>query len=62
MKVLITGGTGFIGAQVTKKIIEQGNQAILLTRSKPKPDNELLLPGYPLFSMDMKKTARYRFN
>jgi uncharacterized protein len=58
MKVLITGGTGFIGAQVTKKIIEQGNQAILLIRSKPRPDNELLLPGVSFVQYGYEKDSK----
>jgi uncharacterized protein len=58
MKVLITGGTGFIGTRVTKKIIEQGNQAILLTRSKPRPDNELLLPGVSFVQYGYEKDSK----
>jgi uncharacterized protein (TIGR01777 family) len=33
MKILITGGTGFVGAQLTSRLIQDGHQVTILTRS-----------------------------
>jgi uncharacterized protein (TIGR01777 family) len=33
MKILITGGTGFIGTQLTSRLIQDGHQVTILTRS-----------------------------
>jgi dihydroflavonol-4-reductase len=38
MKIFLTGGTGFIGAPLTRKLIERGWQATVLTRSGGSPD------------------------
>ena len=61
MKVLITGGTGFIGIQVTKKLIELGHEAVLLTRSKPKPDNKLLISGATFVQYEYGKDSKIPF-
>ena len=37
--ILITGGTGLIGSAITKKLIDQGNHVIILTRDKSKYKN-----------------------
>jgi uncharacterized protein (TIGR01777 family) len=33
MKILITGGTGFVGTQLTSRFIQDGNEVTILTRS-----------------------------
>ncbi|MBA4392985.1 MAG: TIGR01777 family protein [Desulfobacca sp.] len=33
MKILITGGTGFVGKQLTSRLIREGNEVTILTRS-----------------------------
>ena len=33
MKILITGGTGFVGTQLTARLIQEGNEVTILTRS-----------------------------
>jgi uncharacterized protein (TIGR01777 family) len=33
MKILITGGTGFVGTQLTSRLIQDGHQVTILTRS-----------------------------
>ena len=33
MKILITGGTGFVGKQLTSRFIQEGNEVSILTRS-----------------------------
>jgi hypothetical protein len=37
MKVLITGGTGFVGRQVSSRFIQEGYEVTVLTRSLPGP-------------------------
>ncbi len=37
MKILITGGTGFVGTQLTSRLIKGGNEVAILTRSKKEP-------------------------
>ena len=37
MKVLITGGTGFVGTQLTNRLIQEGDEVTILTRSPKAP-------------------------
>lgn len=45
MKILIAGGTGFIGSEVCKKLLKQGNEVVLLTRLNEKLHPVLQVPG-----------------
>lgn len=45
MKILMTGGTGFIGSEVCKKLLKRGYEVILLIRINEKPRLNLQLPG-----------------
>jgi len=38
MKILITGGTGFVGTQLTFRLIQDGNEVTILTRSGKHPE------------------------
>ena len=38
MKILITGGTGFVGTQLTSRFIRDGNEVTILTRSRKGPE------------------------
>jgi uncharacterized protein (TIGR01777 family) len=38
MKILITGGTGFVGTRLTSRLILDGNEVTILTRSKKGSD------------------------
>jgi uncharacterized protein (TIGR01777 family) len=38
MKILITGGTGFVGTQLTSRFIQDGHEVTILTRSIKKSD------------------------
>jgi uncharacterized protein (TIGR01777 family) len=37
MRVFITGGTGLIGRNLTQRLLERGDEAVVLTRSPDKP-------------------------
>jgi len=39
MKVLVTGGTGFLGREVVRQLQAKGHQAVLLVRPGRKPDD-----------------------
>ncbi len=38
MKILITGGTGFVGTQLTSRFIQDGNEVTILSRSGKRPE------------------------
>lgn len=38
MKILITGGTGFVGTQLTSRFIQDGNEVTILTRSPKRSE------------------------
>lgn len=38
MKVLITGGTGFVGTRLTSRLIEENNEVTIMTRSLKGPE------------------------
>jgi uncharacterized protein (TIGR01777 family) len=41
MKILITGGTGFVGTQLTSRLIKDGNEVTVLTRTLKEPENRI---------------------
>lgn len=51
MRIFITGGTGFLGTTLIKKLIEQGQEVTVLTRSLKRkhvlPESAFLLQGDP---------------
>jgi uncharacterized protein (TIGR01777 family) len=51
MKVLICGGTGFIGSRLTHYLLNQGLQVVVLARHKPKS----ILPGMQFYEADLLK-------
>jgi uncharacterized protein (TIGR01777 family) len=38
MRILITGGTGFVGTRLTSRLIQDGNEVTILTRSGKEPE------------------------
>lgn len=39
MKIMITGGMGFIGSHLCEALVEEGNEVIIITRNDNKKDN-----------------------
>ncbi len=37
MKILVTGGTGFVGTHLTTRLLRDGNEITIVTRSPNKP-------------------------
>jgi nucleoside-diphosphate-sugar epimerase len=56
MRVFVTGGTGFIGAHLCRRLIERGDQVIALVRSKHKAAR--LPSGVEIFEGDLSTFAR----
>ncbi len=44
MKILLTGGTGFVGKRLSLELLKQGHQLIFLTRNKEAAQKKLLFP------------------
>lgn len=47
MKVLVTGGLGFIGGHVVEELISRGITPVVFDRFPPQSDNDLRLPQVP---------------
>jgi len=58
MKILITGGTGFIGSEVAKKLIQRGHEVVILTRLGEKPHASLQLPGVSFVEYPYRADSR----
>ena len=61
MKVFITGGTGFVGGFLTRRLAEAGHEMTLLTRSvgraRPSGDNVAYVQGDPGYGGDWQQAA-----
>lgn len=44
MKILVTGGTGFVGRPLVKKLVENNHEVVLLSRNPEAAKNSLALP------------------
>lgn len=51
MKILLTGGTGFIGSALTQKLLEAGHELVVLTRQKKSSK----IKGLTFFPFDYQK-------
>ena len=40
MKIAITGGTGFVGSHFAKRMLAEGHEIVLISRSEKRPDGE----------------------
>ncbi len=56
MKVLICGGTGFIGSRLTQYLLNQGLQVIVLARHKPRS----ILSGMQFYEVDLLKPELFK--
>jgi uncharacterized protein (TIGR01777 family) len=54
--VLITGGTGLVGKELTKKLLEKGYEVIVLTRKLPA-DNSIVKEGISYAVWNIEKQA-----
>ena len=57
MKVFVTGGTGYVGSHLIKKLVENGNQVHALVRSKEKAKN-IAHPNVIIFEGDLLDTKK----
>jgi hypothetical protein len=51
MKILIGGGSGFIGQRLTQYLLDQGHQVVVLARHRPK----IVSPFFEFYSADLLK-------
>ena len=56
MKIFITGGTGFVGKDLTFALIHEGHEVTILTRSAKRPE------GSPAGASIVGVTPRKRVN
>ncbi len=50
-KVLVTGGSGFVGAHLTERLLMAGHEVVVLTRQTGTPSRLLRLAGHPGFQL-----------
>ncbi len=56
MKILICGGTGFIGSHLSEYLVKQGLQVTVLARHKPKR----LMPNMQFIIADLLKPELFK--
>ncbi|RMD57378.1 MAG: TIGR01777 family protein [Nitrospirae bacterium] len=60
MKIFITGGTGFVGTNLTKRFLERGYEVSILTRKRKKSFNSVsYIHGDPTIKGDWQKVVEY---
>ncbi|NWG03903.1 MAG: TIGR01777 family protein [Syntrophaceae bacterium] len=58
MKILITGGTGFVGTQLTSRLVQDDHEVTILSRSIKKP--EKITPGITFLEGDPTKKGSWQ--
>ncbi len=58
MKIFVTGGTGFVGTYLTRRLSESGHEISVLTRSPRRSEGKL--PWVRLIEGDPKKSGRWQ--
>ena len=62
MRVLVTGGAGFVGTNLIKKLLSEGHRVVSLDNySTGKKENELDIKGVQYFDVDLFDTFDYDF-
>ena len=56
-KIIVLGGTGFVGAHVCEKLVRAGWQLTLPTRRRSRADHVLHLPGLTVLELDVHDDA-----
>ena len=56
-KILVLGGTGFVGAHVCEKLVREGWQVTLPTRRRSNADHVMHLPGLTVLELDVHDEA-----
>ena len=51
-KILLTGATGFLGSHILKRLIEVGENVVILVREKSNTDRIKDLKGFSTFIMN----------
>lgn len=58
MKIAITGGTGFVGRHLARRLVLAGHEVVLIARGKDTRDTSILaLPGATFVSSDLSNPA-----
>ncbi|MFZ0928644.1 MAG: NAD-dependent epimerase/dehydratase family protein, partial [Syntrophobacteraceae bacterium] len=58
MKIFVTGGTGFVGRYVTRRLSEAGHEAFILTRSPVRAKQSI--PWATIIEGDPKKPGEWQ--
>ena len=58
MKILITGGSGYIGSELVGFLLESGHQVHVLDRIDYEPDSLLRYAGHESFDFDKLDVRR----
>ena len=53
MKVMVTGGTGFVGGEILKELIEQGHEPLALVRENTEKGLSAIPPNVELARADV---------
>ena len=61
-RVIVTGGAGFIGSNLIKRLLQEGNQVVSLDNySTGKKENEIEQEGVKYFDVDLSDTDNFDF-
>ena len=53
MSIMVTGGTGFIGQRIVRKLVERGEEVVCFDLAPPRANMELLLDRIKVYRGDM---------
>ena len=62
MKILVTGGAGFVGTNLIKKLLSDNHRVVSLDNySTGKKENEINQKGVQYFDVDLREVSDYSF-